>query len=133
MDTHIKALAVLQIVLGALGVLGAFFVFLVFGGAAGLVGASAEAREALIAIPILGLAGGLLALFILVLSVPGIIAGLGLLRLRPWARVLTLILCAFNLLNVPLGTVIGVYGLWVLLSNEGAALFTAERPAAPGS
>jgi hypothetical protein len=42
----------------------------------------------------------------------------GLARARPWARNLALILAAFNLLLLPLGTALGVYTLWVLL-HEG--------------
>ena len=42
MDTHVKVLGVLYLVLSGLGVLGALFLTLTFGGAAGIVGAAAS-------------------------------------------------------------------------------------------
>jgi len=38
------------------------------------------------------------------------------------------VLCAINLLHVPLGTILGLYGFWVLLKPETEALFV-QRPA----
>ena len=64
------------------------------------------------------------------MSVPNIIAGVGLLNFRPWARVLALILCALNLLSLPFGTALGVYGFWVLMSGRADELFdVGSRPA----
>lgn len=48
-------------------------------------------------------------------SAIGIIAGWGLLERQPWARMLTIVLGFLNLLDMPLGTALGVYTLWVLL------------------
>jgi hypothetical protein len=79
------------------------------------------------ALPILGLTGAALGTFLLLLSLPGIIAGLGLLKYRQWARILTIVLSALNLMNFPIGTVLGIYGLWVMLSDEGSRLF-AQPP-----
>ena len=97
---------------------------MIFGGAAGIVGIVAqEEPDARIAVPILGAVGLGLFLFLLVLSAPGIIAGVGLLQLRPWARIVTVILSALNLMNIPIGTLVGAYGLWVMLSLETEKLF----------
>ena len=101
MQTHVKVLAVLFIVVSALGVLAALGLMAVFGGAAGIVGAAAEGEEAAIALPIIGLTGTFLTAFLLVLSVPGLIVGFGLLSFKPWARILGIVLCAINLINVP--------------------------------
>ena len=35
-------------------------------------------------------------------------------------------LSALNLINIPLGTVLGAYGLWVLLNSETERLFTSR-------
>ena len=48
------------------------------------------------------------------------IAGIGLLRYREWARILTLILASLMLIGIPFGTAIGIYAFWVLLSGEGS-------------
>jgi hypothetical protein len=55
--------------------------------------------------------GGLL----LVGAVLGLIAGWGLLERQPWARMLALVLGCFSLLDMPFGTALGIYTLWVLL------------------
>ena len=123
MTGHVKILGTLHIVFGALGVLFGILVLLFFGGIAGLVGLTDQSDGKLIAIPILGAIGGLVFLFALCLSLPGIIAGVGLLQFRSWARIVTIILSVFHLLNVPLGTALGFYGLWVLFSKDGERLF----------
>ncbi len=129
MDTHVRVLAALYIVLGALGALVGLGLLLLFGGVAGIVGVTAVPHDpdALVAVPVLTIIGGILCLLLLVLSVPGIITGIGLLKYRPWARVLGIVLSAIELLNVPIGTAIGVYGLWVLLSAQTEPLFTPQR------
>jgi hypothetical protein len=48
----------------------------------------------------------------------GIAAGCGLLMQQPWARMLAVIFGAFSLIDIPFGTAIGVYTLWVLLPAE---------------
>ena len=126
MATHVKALGVIYIVMGAIGILGALTVLLVFGGLAGLAGGVTE-PEARFAVPILGGLGGFLFLIVLVLSLPAVIAGIGLLQFKPWGRILGIIMSAINLLNVPIGTAIGIYGLWALLNRETELLFA--RPA----
>src|SRR5215471_18235120 len=101
MQTHVKVLAILHIVFGVLGVL--------------------------IGLGVLVLFGGLVLVVLLALSVPGIVAGVGLLSFQPWARILTIVLSILDLLNIPFGTALGVYGLWVLFTAEGAQLFE-QRP-----
>jgi hypothetical protein len=48
----------------------------------------------------------------------GIIAGWGLLDRQPWARMLTIVLGFLNLLDMPFGTALGIYTLWVLLPAQ---------------
>lgn len=124
MEAHVKVLGVLHIVLGALGVLGALLLLLIFGGAAGIVGATGD-PGAHIAIPIIGITGMALVAFVLLRSVPGIIIGIGLLKYRSWARIGGLVLSILDLIWVPFGTVVGIYGLWVLFSKDAERLFTA--------
>lgn len=127
MAKHVQILGILHIVLSGLGFLAAFIVLLVMGGVAGLIGAAAD-PSAHIAIPIVGGIGVLVFLGLLLISTPGLIAGIGLLRYREWARILTIVLSALELPGVPFGTALGVYGLWVLLNNQTVQLF-ARPPA----
>ena len=45
----------------------------------------------------------------------GVVAGWGLLERRPWARMLAIVLGCFNLVDMPFGTALGIYTMWVLL------------------
>lgn len=131
MDTHVKVLAVLYILMGALGLCLALLVFFALGTVAGIVGISAPPEDAAIAVPLLGLGATALGVFFLLLSLPLLIAGWGLIKLQPWARVLGIVLAAINLINFsifPVSTAIGIYGLWVLLTKETERLFAAPRP-----
>jgi hypothetical protein len=125
MATHVKALAVLYLVLSGFFVLAALLLMVVVGGAVTAVGTAAASEDAAIALPIIGVTGMTLAVFLLVLALPGLLTGWGLLTFRPWARILGIVLSAINLLNVPIGTALGLYGLWVLLSKETEALFSS--------
>jgi len=124
MATHIKVLGWLHIILGALGLCAGLFVFLLMGGLATVIGLAQQSQDALVAVPILGGIGVFVFLILLVLSVPGIIAGIGLLNLKPWARILTIVLSAFELFHVPFGTALGIYGFWVLLQTGSERLFS---------
>jgi hypothetical protein len=57
---------------------------------------------------------------LMIAAVVGLMAGWGLLQRAPWARLLALILAFLALFNVPFGTALGVYTLWVLLPDESA-------------
>ena len=84
------------------------------------VGVFADDPEAL---PVLTTVGVAVGAFFLVMAVPGVIGGVGLLRHRSWARFLVLILGAVHLLNVPIGTALGAYTIWVLIQDETERLF----------
>lgn len=132
MDTHVKLLGGLHVVLGILGLLTAALVGMAFGGAAGLVGASGE-PGASVALPIIGITGTALVVFVIALSLPAVVIGVGLLGLRPWARIAGLVLSTFGLLWVPFGTIVGIYGLWVLLSKGTERLFAPPTPVPPSA
>lgn len=123
MAQHVKILGILHVVFGCLGVLGALVVFLIFGGISAAVGINHD-PDAAAAIPLLGGIGMIVFICILALSLPGLIAGIGLLQFRSWARLLTIILSAFDLINIPFGTALGIYGFWVLLNRDTEQMFT---------
>lgn len=125
MKQHVSILGTLYIVFGALGILLAIGLLVLFGGIAGIVRMTAEGDpDAALAVPILG--GLALFLFVIVslFSIPGVVVGVGLVKLKSWARIGGLVLSVLNLMNVPFGTALGAYGLWVLLSKETESVFT---------
>jgi hypothetical protein len=130
METHVKVLGVLNIVLGACGVLGALVLMLVFGGAAGLAGASGD-PDAALAIPIIGITGMAVVFFVLLVSLPAVVIGIGLVQFRSWARIAGIVLSVLELvLWFPFGTILGIYGLWALFQRDTERLFTVA-PAEP--
>lgn len=73
------------------------------------------------AMAITGTVAAVLAGFFILLALPGLIAGIGLLRRQSWARILALIVCILGLLEIPIGTALGIYGIYVLTRDETAA------------
>ena len=130
METHVKVLGVLEIAMGVFMLLGALMIVLVFGVAADAVRVS-DSPNTTIALPLIGITGMALVTFLLTLSLPGIIVGIGLLGLRPWARIAGIVLSILGMTMIPFGTIIGAYGLWVLFSKDTERLFTATTPAGP--
>ena len=65
----------------------------------------------------------------LLLSLPDIIVGIGILKHQQWGRILGFILAALNLLSIPFGTALGIYTLYVLLSPESQAIFEGKNVA----
>ena len=126
MDTHVRVLGVLYISLGVLGLIFAAFALIGLTGAAGLISASAEPDEAAVAIPILSIVGTALVTFLFALSIPAVVAGIGLLYFKSWARIVGIVLAAVALLGFPWITILGVYGLWVLFSKDTERLFSAS-------
>jgi hypothetical protein len=122
METHVKVLGVLHIVMGAIGIVVALLCLVIFGGAAGIVGTSGDPNAGAAA-PIVGIVGMVVVGCLVVLSLPGIIVGFGLFQRRAWGRIGGIVLSIFELIMFPFGTIVGVYGLWVLLSKETEPLF----------
>jgi hypothetical protein len=119
MEKHVTFVGALRIGLGTLGILAAMIVFAaVVGG--GLISGDREA------IRITAIVGPVVAFFLVLLSVPGIIGGIGLLKWKSWARFLVLILAVLDLFNIPIGTALGIYTIWVLMRDETVQLFAGE-------
>ena len=125
LDQHVTVLGWVYIAMNALVALaGLCSAPFIIGG--GLISGDSEAMAitTIVAVSVLG--------FMLLLALPGLLAGWGLLRRKSWARVLTIILGVLNLLSFPIGTIVGVYTLWVLLQSESSALFNGQKTAYTG-
>ena len=57
-------------------------------------------------------------IIILVISVPSLITGFGLINGQKWALIMALILGCIKILSFPIGTAIGVYSIWVYLESN---------------
>jgi hypothetical protein len=119
---HVTILAWLYIIGHAIFFAIGVFLFILLTG----IGLAVNDPDARLVLPIVGTAVGWL---LIILGLPGLIAGYGLLTAKPWARVLALVIAILNLVNVPIGTIIGAYACWVLLQQPTREYFE-ERSAA---
>jgi hypothetical protein len=109
---HAKIVGWLHIAMSVLGILIGVFVFVILT----TVGVVADDPEAM---SILTIVAFFTAGLMLIFALPGFIAGYGVLKQKSWGRILAIVLGVFHLVNVPLGTVLGIYTLWALM-QEGA-------------
>jgi hypothetical protein len=149
MRDHIRILGILNLIMGAFVALAGVVLLLIMGSvAAYLAGAMSNGSGDREAAPIIGSVGIGVAIFLFLLAAPTLIGGWGLMRFRPWSRLLMIIISVLHLFSVPLGTALGVYGLWVLFNDEArrilesggtyqgipAAVYPANvHPSSPGS
>ena len=124
LDTHVRIAAWLHIVMGIIGV-GLFVLLgLILGGLGAFGAAQANLQP--------GLVGWIASLgvvffgFFIALCVGEIVGGVLLLRGSPAGRLLTIIYSALSIMNVPIGTVVGVYSLWALLREPPRSLMQAD-------
>jgi len=118
MEKHVNLLSILWIIYGAMGL---FFGFVI---AAVLFGISFVPHQWSIAPGILRLIAWGVGFFFMILALPQIIGGIGLMKKHEWARILILVVSFFHLLSFPLGTALAVYSFVILLKDETVKLFT---------
>lgn len=111
MKNHIQIVSILHIAMGIVSLLGALAIFLFIGVIGGIFAAQGEAAIGGILGVIAVIAGG----FFAVIALPGIIGGWALMTGRPWGRIVTLIVAALHVMNVPFGTALCLYTFWALM------------------
>jgi len=121
MKKHVTVVGAIHIGFGLLGLIGALAVFIALRFAKGIV-LGDELPEMVI-----GFLSISIPLLVGFMSTLGLIGGIGLLSFQPWARYLIIVVAALGCLNIPIGTLKGVYSLWVLLQDDTIKLFTEKR------
>jgi O-antigen/teichoic acid export membrane protein len=117
MKKHVTVVGAIHIGFGILGLVGAVAVFFALNFARGFV----ENEE--VPTMVLKFLSISLPLLIGFMSTLGLVGGIGLLSYLSWARYLIIVVAALGCLNIPIGTLKGVYSLWVLLQDETLKLF----------
>jgi len=117
MKKHVTVVGAIHIGFGLLGLICALAVFFLLNFAKGFV--SGEEIPTIV----LGFLAASLPLLIGFLSTLGLVGGIGLIALKSWARYLIIVVAALGCLNIPIGTLKGVYSLWVLLQDDAIKLF----------
>lgn len=125
MQTHVKVLGWLQLIFGIIGVLFALAISMGFSLLGAVVGSSGD-PDAPIGGAVLGMVGVAAGVIFGITGAAGIACGIGLLKFKPWGRILGIICCVLSLISFPFGTILGVYGLWVLFNKETEALFASN-------
>jgi len=72
--------------------------------------------------------GTIFGLLMVVVALPGLIAGYGLLKHKSWGRLLAMLTAVLGIVNFPFGTVIGVYALFVLSQQSAIDCFEQRQP-----
>ena len=122
MKKHINLLGLLYLIYGALGLVSLLIMLALF-----LVGSGLAAADNPRAGLVIGTLGAIVVLITALASLPNLFAGYGLIKFRNWGRILTLILSFLNLPAFPLGTALGIYGIWVLFNGESVRIFQGDH------
>lgn len=110
----ITAISIIDYIYGILLIIVAVFLF-----AGGAVLSTSRAFSN--ALPLAGMAGGALVaatVFMLILGIIYIILGKAIKKFKLWAKVVQIILAIIGLFSFPIGTIIGIFMLWVLLIKK---------------
>ena len=118
MKKHVTVVGAIHIGFGILGLITAMVVYFALTFARGIVGNEDIPSTVLaflsISLPIL----------IVTMSTLGLVGGIGLLSYKSWARILIIVVAALGCLNIPIGTLKGVYSIWVLMQDDTIKLFS---------
>jgi len=117
MKKHVTVVGAIHIGFAILGLIAAIVVFFALNFARGYI----ENDET--AITVLKFLSFSLPLLIGFMSTLGLVGGIGLLAFKSWARYIIIVTSALGCINIPIGTLKGVYSLWVLLQDETIKLF----------
>jgi hypothetical protein len=120
MKKHVTIVGALQIGFSSLWLILSVVLYFIFNFARGQVGDDPTA------VKVLSFMAISLPLFLGLISVLGLIAGIALLNYKGWARIITIIVSALGCLNIPIGTLVGVYTIWVLMQDDTVKLFDRQ-------
>jgi hypothetical protein len=120
MKKHVTAVGAIQIAFSILGIIAAIVLLVVFNFAKGFVNGDETASV------VLGFLGIILPIIVGFASILGLVGGIALLSYQPWARILVIVVAALGCLNIPIGTLVGVYSIWVLMQDDTVKLFKKE-------
>jgi hypothetical protein len=123
MLVHVDFVGVLFIIWGLLTTLVGVSTLALGVGAAALITSAARGDGGQVAAGLTAAVFAALAIIAIAWGVAHVIVGVPLRRRRPWARLAALMLGSVDLLLLPYGTALGCYALWVLLHEQGKALF----------
>jgi hypothetical protein len=93
------------------GVLGVLFLI-------GIGAASSMSSDDATAAAVIGIIGLIVGVLFVLIAGANLVVGWGLWQRREWARIGAMGLAILRLLNIPLGTVVGVLIIWYLMQDQ---------------
>ncbi len=115
---QVTLVAALEIAFGVIGILSATMLFFILSFAQSFVVNDALANT------ILSFIRNFFPSVILICALLTFIGGIGLLRYKIWSRNLAMVMAAIGCIAIPVGTIIGVYAMWVLMQEDAKKLFS---------
>lgn len=118
MESHKRILGILYIVTGIIMILAMVFVTLLFSMALPWIIDRTQSDEQWVftwMVPFIQVIGFTL---IILVALPSLIGGWGLLTHQRWAMTLVLIVGCLKLFSFPIGTAIGIYTIWVYSEDQ---------------
>ncbi len=116
---HNKLLSIFFFIVGGLQVFVGIIMFFVYGGIGTAMLANARREEEQAVGGILMGVGLVVGLFVLVFAAFSLLTGWKLFKEKSAGRIMGIIASCLCLLSFPLGTALGIYGLWFLLGEQG--------------
>lgn len=127
-DEHVRILGGLLVAMGIVGGIAVLAAIGILGSPFGLMADATQAGSMeSIEEPLLKLGAAVMMVLMAALAVPCVVTGAALRKFRPWSRDTSMVVFSLLLAIFPVGTLLGVYGFWVVLSPEVEPLFSIRR------
>lgn len=117
-DDHKRILGILYVITSVLTIMAMMLLHAVFATIYAFAFSDADPEDQAIFQLIMAIGRYVQVLVIVVVGVPTLIAGIGLLMKQSWAMILALIVACFKLFSFPVGTAIGVYAIWIYSEDQ---------------
>lgn len=122
---HNKLLSIFFFVQGGLQLFIGILMALIYGGVGGMMLSTARRQEEQVMGGIFVVVAICVGLFILLFSAFNLFTGFKLLKEQRIARTLAIVASCLALLSFPLGTALGIYGLWFLFGDLGKNFYNS--------
>ncbi|HUF03014.1 MAG TPA: hypothetical protein VMM38_02455 [Aridibacter sp.] len=120
---HNRLLGIFFLIISGLSALGGIFIALIYGGMGTMMLTSVREREMQTVGGIFVVLAVVMSVMILIFSVFYFVTGWKIYKEAQAGRILGIIASILCLMNFPLGTALGVYGIWFFFGDMGKALY----------
>ena len=113
MESHRRILGILYIVSGIMNLVAMLLLSLLFSILFPFIFENAHIDDQWVMVWVLPIIRTIAVIIILLIAIPSLLGGWGMLTNKSWAMTLLLILGCLKLFSFPFGTAIGIYTIWV--------------------